>query len=390
MDVINECFETRTRTIWFYFYDLDYKDEEEVNPNRKLGEMMERIEEQPKVDGNVGGITELWYMAYLDYLFGVKKFEDGEESTGFGEHSSEFLTSDSCLGGSCGSYALDVLGNVTPSGPLSTMLGSTFTALKRSPFETEEMWRFYKQVKGAATSTGLNIMVNMMHRMTAETNEVNTEYLWRSLFTTLVAVFLVCLVLSNSLVAYEVALTMVLLDCTLVGLSSYSGVKLSVISFACVIMSVGLCVNYLLHMAQKCVKEVNLLRTLKTGDVHSCGRECAMDSKTQLDNRNSCGSFSPRMHSTMLTKIMPNRSARTTSKRLQSTVRGWSSLARLFFIIVGFLQVVQGLEGSQHIQVGSSIIRAKGDGKFNQKTFAPTTSLFHFDNGGSLIEEFLE
>jgi hypothetical protein len=78
MNVINECFETRTRAIGIYFYDLNYKDDEEV---RKLGELMERIEEQPTVDGNVGGMAGLWYMAYLDYLFGVKGFEDGEEST---------------------------------------------------------------------------------------------------------------------------------------------------------------------------------------------------------------------------------------------------------------------------------------------------------------------
>ena len=75
MDVINECLETRTRAIGIYFNDLNYKDEEEV---RKLREMMERIEEHPTVDGNVGGIAGLWYMAYLDYLFGVKA-EYGEE-----------------------------------------------------------------------------------------------------------------------------------------------------------------------------------------------------------------------------------------------------------------------------------------------------------------------
>ena len=72
------------------------------------------------------------------------------------------------------------------------------------------------------------------------------------------------------MVASVVALSMVLLnDFTLLGLSSYSGVKFSVISFACVIMSVGLCVYYFLHMAQKCVKKFKLLRTLKTGDAHS-------------------------------------------------------------------------------------------------------------------------
>jgi predicted RND superfamily exporter protein len=78
MDVIDECFETRTRAIGIYVYDLDYKDEEEV---RKLGEMMERIEEQPTVVGKVGGIAGHWYMAYLNYLFGVKGFQDGEEFT---------------------------------------------------------------------------------------------------------------------------------------------------------------------------------------------------------------------------------------------------------------------------------------------------------------------
>ena len=78
MDVINECLETRTSAIWIYFYDLDYKDEEEV---RKLGEMMERIEEQPTVIGKVGRIAGHWYMAYLNYLFGVKGFQDGEEFT---------------------------------------------------------------------------------------------------------------------------------------------------------------------------------------------------------------------------------------------------------------------------------------------------------------------
>ena len=76
MNVINECFETRTRAIGIHFYDLDYKDEEEV---RKLGEMMERIEEQSTVIGKVGRIARLWYMAYLNYLVGVKGFQDGEE-----------------------------------------------------------------------------------------------------------------------------------------------------------------------------------------------------------------------------------------------------------------------------------------------------------------------
>jgi hypothetical protein len=51
-------------------------------------------------------------------------------------------------------------------------------------------------------------------------------------------------------VASVVALSMVLLDdFTLLRLSSYSGVKFSVISFACIIMSVGLSVDYLLPLA---------------------------------------------------------------------------------------------------------------------------------------------
>ncbi|GMI24415.1 hypothetical protein TrRE_jg5768, partial [Triparma retinervis] len=104
--------------------------------------------------------------------------------------------------------------------------------------------------------------------MTAETNEVIAKYLWRSLSTTLVAVFLVCLVLSNSLLASVVALSMVLLDYTPLGLSSYSGMKFSVTSFACAMLSSGLSVDYLIHMAQKCIKEIKPLRTLKTGDAH--------------------------------------------------------------------------------------------------------------------------
>ncbi|GMH47299.1 hypothetical protein TrRE_jg3458, partial [Triparma retinervis] len=220
MDVINKCFEARTKAIGIYFFDLNYKDEEEV---RKLGEMMERIEEQPTVIGKVGRIAGLWYMAYLNYLFGVKGFEDREELTRFGEHSSEFLTSDSCLGGSYGGYPPNVLRNATPSNSLSTVLDSRFTALERSPFETLGMWRICKQVKGAATSTGLNVMVNTRRWMTAETTEVITEYLCRSVFTTLVAVFLVCLFLSNSLVASVVALLMILLDYSLLDLSYYSG-----------------------------------------------------------------------------------------------------------------------------------------------------------------------
>ena len=48
---------------------------------------------------------------------------------------------------------------------------------------------------------------------------------------------------------------MVLLDFTLLGLSSLSGVKFSVISFACVIMSVGLSADYLLHVASETERE---------------------------------------------------------------------------------------------------------------------------------------
>ncbi|GMH65225.1 hypothetical protein TrRE_jg13383, partial [Triparma retinervis] len=90
--------------------------------------------------------------------------------------------------------------------------------------------------------------------MTAETNEVITEYLWRSQVTTLVAVFLVFLFLS--MVASVVALSMILLNYSLLSLSYYSGVQFSVISFACIIMNVGLSLDYLLHIAQKCVKEI--------------------------------------------------------------------------------------------------------------------------------------
>ena len=47
----------------------------------KLWEVMESIEEQPTVIGKVWGIAGLCYMAYLNYYFGAKGFQDGEEFT---------------------------------------------------------------------------------------------------------------------------------------------------------------------------------------------------------------------------------------------------------------------------------------------------------------------
>ena len=78
MDVIDECFDTRTRGIGIYVYDFDFKDKEEV---KKLEETFTRIEQQPTVVGKVGGIGGHWYVAYLNYLFAVKGFQEGEEFT---------------------------------------------------------------------------------------------------------------------------------------------------------------------------------------------------------------------------------------------------------------------------------------------------------------------
>lgn len=69
------------------------------------------------------------------------------------------------------------------------------------------------------------------------------------MFYTLISVFLVCTILTTLRTSLLVSLSMVLLDVTLIGLSSSLGVKLSFVSFICVIMSVGLSVDYLLHMA---------------------------------------------------------------------------------------------------------------------------------------------
>eukprot|EP00520_Triparma_pacifica_P006365 CAMPEP_0118667992 /NCGR_PEP_ID=MMETSP0785-20121206/20099_1 /TAXON_ID=91992 /ORGANISM="Bolidomonas pacifica, Strain CCMP 1866" /LENGTH=775 /DNA_ID=CAMNT_0006562517 /DNA_START=257 /DNA_END=2581 /DNA_ORIENTATION=+ len=251
MNLVDSCFSDRTRSIGLHVYGLDYGNETSIVA---LFDMIERVESQPTVVGKVGGIGGHWLKAYYGYLLEVKGIENPVES--FGSHWSSFLSSSYCLGGSCSRYSLDVIGEILPSGTIVNVTASRFKILERSPFETTGLWRVYQEVKEASEVDleGVEVMVSTRHFLAAETDEVIWDYLLKSLTATMVSVFLVCFILSGPAVSVLVLTTMILLDLTLLGLSSLLSVKLSVVSFICVIMSVGLSVDYILHMSHAVVK----------------------------------------------------------------------------------------------------------------------------------------
>jgi len=113
------------------------------------------------------------------YLHSVHGFTSGSEITNFGLHWSSFLSSSTCPGGACGHYALDVLGSVSPSGTLHSVIGSRFIAFDKSPFETGGLWDVYNELDGLAKGTGLDAMVANRNYVAAETDQLIEGYMWR-------------------------------------------------------------------------------------------------------------------------------------------------------------------------------------------------------------------
>ncbi|GMH99553.1 hypothetical protein TrST_g3288 [Triparma strigata] len=240
-DTLEEKFTSQVKIMCFSAEGIDFSSSTDVG---KLTELFDDIEVIPTVLGRVGRYSGHWLLHYQAYLTnnGLDPYTD------FGKSYVDFLESSTCNSMPCDVYAMDVRG-VIESGELKSVAQSRFFFEEISPTETSEVWKVYKELKSLQTSSGLGGYYFIELFMYAENDSLMFMYLFRSLGVTLVAVATAMFIFTDTASTIYITLCVCCIDCHLLGFARVWDTRLNSVLFTTFIMSVGLSVDYCVHIA---------------------------------------------------------------------------------------------------------------------------------------------
>jgi Niemann-Pick C1 protein len=242
-DLVTEKFDNPVKLIELSVSNVDYTSSSDVG---KLKALFTDIEAEPKVDSVVGGVFGHWYDHYTSYLLanGYDAYAD------FGKDYTAFLASNSCSGNECITYALDVVGDINlDTGELTSVAAAKFSFMELSPNETGEMWKVYGELNELLEKHDVEGFYFLEMFLFAENDAMMFSYLFKSLGVTLSAIGCLMYIFTDSLSTIYIVLSVCCIDCHLLGFARAWDTKLNSVMFTCMIMSVGLSVDYCVHIA---------------------------------------------------------------------------------------------------------------------------------------------
>merc|ERR1711871_1284172 len=142
----------------------------------------------------------------------------------------------------------DVIG-VVEGGELKSVSNARFFFEEVSPTETSEVWKVYNTLNGLRRAKGISGYYFIELFMYAENDSLMFMYLFRSLVVTLVAVAVIMAMFTDLTSTLYITLCVCCIDCHLLGIARLWDTRLNSVLFTCMIMSVGLSVDYCVHIA---------------------------------------------------------------------------------------------------------------------------------------------
>ncbi|GMH56411.1 hypothetical protein TrRE_jg10484 [Triparma retinervis] len=225
------------RPLTIVMKDLDYTNAEKVG---QMTDYFDWVETLSYTASNVGSSTGGWYKNYILYLQanGLDQYAD------FNAKLEEFLATD---GGK--TLASDVICATTEVSTCSSVKTSRFLVWNKSPSNTATLYDISKEMSDKLqTYEGLDAFVFTEQFLYAMTDSVMYNYILSNLKLTLSLVFVVMIVFTDNVSSFFITGMVFMIDLDLLGIMYLWGVNISSVSFVCLAMSVGLCVDYCVHI----------------------------------------------------------------------------------------------------------------------------------------------
>ena len=242
-DTLDDKFGTYSKTVAFVAQDVDYRNSAQVG---KLEGLFDDLEAYETVVGGVGGYDGHWLHHYQNYLSGkgLDKFDD------FGkEYTTWLLSSTRTSGRPCASYALDVNGEVNESGDLLSVRSSRFFFQETTRTGTAVIWDLYKDLEKLREDRSVSGYFFLELFLFAENDSLMFKYLFRSVGQSLLAVSVIMLIFTDAMSTACITVCLACINCHLLGISRIWDTKMNSVVFVCMVMSVGLSVDYCVHIA---------------------------------------------------------------------------------------------------------------------------------------------
>jgi len=243
-DTMDDKFRAQVKMTAINIRGLDYGDQGSVE---KLNSLFTEVSAIDTAASSVGGVFGSWldnYVLYLQNVEGKDRFSD------FGDNWIDFLESSTCGGNSCASYALDVSGDIDEgTGRLIKVNSARFFYDDVTATATEEVWKTYKELESIRNKYSIDGYFYTEVFLFAENDSLMFEYLFRSLGVTLLAIGVIMMIFTDAVSSLYITITVICVDCHLLGLSRLWGIQLNSVMFTCMLMSVGLSVDYCVHIA---------------------------------------------------------------------------------------------------------------------------------------------
>jgi len=217
--------------------DLDYTSLEEVG---EMTEYFDWVETLPYTASDVGGSTGGWYKNYVRFLQanGLNQYAD------FNSRLAEFFQTE---GGKA--FANDVVCVTgTETGTCSGVKTSRFLVWNKSRDNTAVLHSMSKEMSDKLDSYRLDAFVFTEEFLYAMTDSVMYDYIMSNLGLTLALLFVVMLIFTDNISCFFITGMVLMIDLNLLGIMYFWGVNVSSVSFVCLVMSVGLSVDYCVHI----------------------------------------------------------------------------------------------------------------------------------------------
>jgi predicted RND superfamily exporter protein len=238
-ELTDELFPSPNKPVSIVLRKVDYSNRDEVNAFLDYFGYIERHDDS---SSKVGGSVGTWYDIYVVWLFskGHDIYDDfyahlhaflHEDEIGI-NFQNEILCEESADGNKCG-----------------IVTSAKFFIWNTTPSQTIAQYKFANDVNTELrSSVNKDCFVFSEDYLFAYTDNWMYTYIIRNLSGTVALVFVVMFTFTDNVSCQVITLMVVLIDCDLLGFMYLSGIHVSSVSFICLLMGVGLSVDYCVHI----------------------------------------------------------------------------------------------------------------------------------------------
>ncbi|GMH70128.1 hypothetical protein TL16_g05332 [Triparma laevis f. inornata] len=237
VESVDSYFPTSIDQLRIVVRDLDYTDSDQVS---NMFDYFSFVQRYDGIEGNVGMAQGSWYTNYAYFLYS----NDHHIYDDFHTYLQEWFDNDG------EPFKSDVICTDDEAGNCIDVTSSIYKVWNNSPDDTMETYNVQKDLNEGVERYGLspNSYIFSENFLFAETDWKMYSYICWNLFLTIVIVGIVMLIFTDNISCFFITLMVIFIDADLMGMMYFLDINISAISFICILMSIGLSVDYCVHI----------------------------------------------------------------------------------------------------------------------------------------------